>query len=70
MNPLPEGIDPDSKVTAGSFRQNGNLLANASCEESRGGTGAKDGVLLDCHKKVEAVSGETPVWSINSVVRG
>jgi len=33
MNPLPEGIESDSKVTAGSFGQNGNLLANASCEE-------------------------------------
>lgn len=41
MNPLPEGIDPDSEVTAGSFRQNGNLLANASCEERRGRQGPK-----------------------------
>lgn len=61
MNTLPEGTDPDSKVTVGSLGQNGK-----SCEE--GGKRAKDGALLNCHKKVEAAWGETPGWSLSSVV--
>lgn len=65
MNSLPEGIDLDCKVTAGSFWQNGNFLANASCE----GGGPKMECCWIAKRKVEAAWRETRGLSISNVVR-